>query len=254
MSKLVAIVNVTPDSFSDGGKYNTTDSAIEKVRELIHQGADILDIGAESTRPGANTLSADEEWQRLEVILPAIIKIANDENILTSLDTRHAESAKKAIKLGIDWINDVNGLQDDKMVAAVVNSDVRLIMMHSLSVPANKNIILPEGCDPILVIKEWTKAQIDILQKHGINKDRVILDPGIGFSKNTRQSWEIIKRVEELQDLGLELFIGHSLKSFLGGDISERYAKTIALSKELAAKNIDYLRVHDIIGHKKEVA
>lgn len=250
-AKIVGILNITPDSFSDGGQH---EDALKYARKLIEDGADIIDIGAESTRPGAKSLSYDEEWERLEPVLAAIIKTAKAANVKTSLDTRHHKSAVKAIRLGIDWINDVRGFCAPDMINAVKDSNVRLVMMHSLTVPADKNITIAEDKDPVAEILSWTENKLQALTAQDIDKERIILDPGIGFGKTAKQSLEIMKRIDELKKSGLEILVGHSRKSFFNlittKDFSERDVETIAASI-LIAPFVSYLRVHDVAGHKR---
>ncbi|MDB2414857.1 dihydropteroate synthase [Rickettsiales bacterium] len=254
--KLAAILNLTPDSFSDGGKYISKESIIARVVSLIEEGADIIDIGAESTRPGAIPLSAKQEWERLSPYLSEIINICKKRNIITSLDSYHPENVKKAIELGIDWINDVTGLDNPDMVDVLKDNDVKIVIMHNLGVPADKSNVISEDKDPIDVILNWTQNKLKELHKSNISSSRLILDPGIGFGKNAKQSLEILDNAEKLLLAGLPVFIGHSRKSFLFSNaenisIAQRDAKTIDISLRLYAKNIDYLRVHDIAGHRK---
>lgn len=244
-TKFVGILNVTPDSFSDGGKYTTIESALLHAKKLIEDGASIIDIGAESTRPNAIPINNIEEWQRLESILPAVIRFCHANNVLVSLDTRHAESAKKAIALGIDWINDVCGFDDIAMITAAKDSNCKLVVMHSLGVPSDKNKILSLDVDVIEYLSHWAENKIAQLAAAGILKERLILDPGVGFGKNAKQSWQIINRIDELQKFGVPIFIGHSRKSFLGD--GDRDTATIEVSRALVAKGVDYLRVHEPI-------
>lgn len=236
-TKLVGILNLTPDSFSDGGQYNGN-AAIARLEELIESGADVVDIGAESTRPNATPLSAEDEWARLSPFFAALTP--HHIHTVLSLDTRHADNAKRALDKGFKWINDVSGFQDKLMREAVSGADCTCVAMHSLTVPADKNITLPEGSDVIAELKKWAHS----LELAG----QVILDPGIGFGKTAAQSWDIIHRADELKALGFPILIGHSRKSFLPG---EKDAATLELSKKLIAAGVDYLRVHDIAAHKK---
>lgn len=244
MTQLIGILNLTPDSFSDGGRFNAVEQALARIDELIMDGADVIDIGAESTRPGATALSAGEEWERLAPVLEAMTV----SGAVFSLDTRHAENARRAIDLGFHWINDVSGLADDAMIEAVKPYGCKLVMMHSLSVPADKTITLPVEADVIETLLAWSKKQVVRLEKKGIRKFHVIMDPGLGFGKTAAQSGQVIERIIELKACGLPLLIGHSRKSFLGE--GDRDAKTLAVSRQLIGKGIDYLRVHDIKAHR----
>lgn len=264
-TKLVGILNLTPDSFSDGGKYEGA-SAIERLEQLIAEGADVVDIGAESTRPNATPLDSEEEWARLQPFFAALTP-AHLRHTL-SLDTRHAINAKRALDKGFQWINDVSGFSDAEMRDAVAGYDCTLVAMHSLTVPADKNITLPEDCDVIAVLKEW---MLDVgCQMSG---SKIIFDAGIGFGKTAAQSWYIINRVQELKALGFPLLIGHSRKSFLqtapvtpalrGGLGTNTPAEfvtldprvrgddiTLEISKKLITAGVEYIRVHDVAAHK----
>ncbi len=247
MTKLVGILNVTPDSFSDGGRHFSKDDAIAGIHTLIAQGADIIDIGAESTRPGAAVLTPNEEWARLDVLLEAL-----PEGPMYSLDTRHAANARRALMVpgaGIGWINDVSGF-DAAMVNTVKYADCKLVLMHSLSVPADKNVVLPESADVLQVLIEFAREKLAMFTEAGIAKERVIFDPGLGFGKTLAQSMAIVQGVERLREAGLPLFIGHSRKSFLAQVDSDKDKATLEVSRWLIGKNVEYLRVHDVAAHK----
>ncbi len=251
-TKLVAIINITPDSFSDGGECFSPDSAIAAIKHVISSSADVIDIGAESTRPGATPIAHAEEWQRLKPVLEFLSTYPMG-GIKISVDTRHAETAKKALALDVHWINDVSGINDAAMIEAVKHSDCKLVFMHSLSVPADKNIVLPENIDPVQSIIAWANKRIASLEATGIARNRLIFDPGIGFGKTPKQSQEILNRVDEFRVLDMPIFIGHSRKSFLmhAQTLAEKDAATLAISRELVAKGVDYIRVHNIALHRQ---
>lgn len=252
--RLVAIINVTPDSFSDGGQYEKPDSALAAIAAAISEGADVIDIGAESTRPGATALTAEQEWERLEPVLAGLSRFKG-MHVVFSLDTRHAANAKKALGYGIKWINDVSGFSSPDMVHVAAGSDCMLVVMHSLSVPADTSVTLPEHADPISELLHFATDRFAALEAAGIERERIIFDPGIGFGKTAAQSLDIIKRIHELQVLDVPLLVGHSRKSFLSqyaaGVSQDRDEATLAISKQLAAEGVDYLRVHDIAAHRK---
>ena len=245
-AKIVAIVNVTPDSFSDGGSSFSPADAIAHIERAIAGGADVIDIGAESTRPGAAPLTTDEEWSRLE---PVLSNLPKSRHIEFSVDTRHAKTATNALIKGVNWINDVSGFCDDAMIDAVSGSNCKLVLMHSLSVPADKNIVLPDDVDVIDEIIRFAHARISHMEERGIDTSRIIFDPGIGFGKTTEQSQIIIDGITHFLQLGVPLLVGHSRKSFLGGGLQERDAATLKLSKTLAMQGVSYLRVHDVRAH-----
>ncbi len=245
--KLVGIINVTPDSFSDGGENILPQAAIANIKRLIAEGADIIDIGAESTRPNATAISQEEEWRRIEPVFAGLGKIS----VPISIDTRYAGTAKKALLLGASWINDVSGFANPEIIEAVRNSNCKLVVMHSLSVPADKNIILPLGYDPVQLLLDWAKERFAELGRAGISRDRIIFDPGIGFGKSAEQSLVIIKNVARFKELGVSILIGHSRKSFMGKETGDD--ATIEISQFLAENSVDYLRVHNVRRHKLEV-
>lgn len=250
MSRIVAIINVTPDSFSDGGHFFTPEAAINQCAKAVAQGAAILDIGAESTRPDATPLSHQEEWQRLENILPELVSQYKNTDIKISVDTRHPETALKAIDLGVNWINDVSGFENPDIVDAVKNHEhIKIVVMHNLGVPASRKVVLPDNIDVVQHIYEWAKNKILKLVNSGINKNRIIFDVGIGFGKNAEQSFEIIANITRFKKLEVELYVGHSRKSFLD-NVSEqidnnRDIATGAITAILAQDEIDYIRVHN---------
>jgi len=263
-TKLVGIVNVTPDSFSDGGAYLRPDDAIAAIKRLIEEGASVIDLGAESTRPGATPLSSEEEWQRLEPVLRAL---PWTKNVEYSLDTRHTQTAKKAQNIqlaqGAFWMNDVSGLLDPEMGKVVREAGCKVVLMHSLSVPADKNIILPEGTDVVKEILAFANGRIQALEALGVKREQIIFDPGIGFGKSAAQSWEIIANIKNFRSLGVPLFIGHSRKSFLShphpiiaeaGNPLTRDQQTLVVSQYLAKQGVEYLRVHDVAAHQRMLA
>lgn len=244
--KLMGIVNVTPDSFSDGGKTLDPQSALRAIAQRFDEGADAVDIGAESTRPGATPLSAEQEWQRLKPVLDGINTIRGRGII--SLDTYHPQTAAKALSYDVDIINDVSGFSSAEMIKALVSCDCRIVVMHSLGVPADKSVTLPDSCDVIGELVRWARARIERLQDAGIALSRIVFDPGIGFGKTAAQSTYIVRNVSVLKTIGVPILVGHSRKSFLSGD---RDVATLAASAALAEAGVDWLRVHDVAAHRR---
>lgn len=246
---IVGIINVTPDSFSDGGQYNTPDKLKKKIDRLISDGANIIDIGAESTRPNAATIKPREEFKRIQ---PALEYLKN-KTTTVSIDTRNPETAERCLQYKVNWLNDVSGYNNPAMLKIAEKYKLTVVCMHSLTVPADKNICLPENCDVIKEILSWAQNKISYLHKNGIAKNKIIIDPGIGFGKTKEQDMEIISRAEELKALGVKILIGHSRKSFFtlftDKETKDRDAETFMLSQKLASKGIDYIRVHDVKGH-----
>ena len=260
-TKLVGILNYTPDSFSDGGRFFNTDKALQQVKYLIDGGASIIDIGAESTKPTYlytqyenNTISQTEEWNRLENVLPKTIEIAHSHNVQVSIDTRHAKTAEKAIKLNVDYINDVSTLSDNNMLQVIQNSSVNVIITHNLGIPLIKNVTVPKDRDPINEIITWAKKYIEKLTNAGIDKQRIIIDPGIGFNKITNQSFYILNNIERLKILNHKIYVGHSRKFFLTSctlNDSTLDNATLAISIFLFQKGIEFIRVHNTHLHSE---
>ena len=247
-TKIIGILNITPDSFSDDGLYYNEDIAIQKMQQLIEDGVDIIDVGAESTRPGATVISLEEEFERLRNILPKIIKIAHEKKVLVSVDTYKTEIIKFALKNNADIINDQTGLDSDEKIKLLAHYQKPVIIMHSLTIPTDRSINIPENLDVIEELKTWINNKINCLEKCGIKKDKIIFDPGLGFGKTFDQCFEIIKHVEELKSLPVKLCVGHSKKGFIRsiGDVA---SVTLAVSVFLAAKGVNYIRVHDTNLH-----
>tara|TARA_B100001564_G_scaffold343061_1_gene339262 strand:- start:578 stop:1330 length:753 start_codon:yes stop_codon:yes gene_type:complete len=242
----VGILNITPDSFSDGGKYTSYQAALNHAQRLIDDGADIIDVGAQSTRPGAIMLDKGEDWQRLNTILPDIINLAHKHHCKVSIDTIDVTSAKHAIDLGIDMINDQQGLDDHNMQTLVLTHHIPVVVMHHLGLPANKNKTLPKNCNPIEEVKKWINHKKQTLDPN----TQCIFDPGIGFGKTAQQSAYIIEHIDKLTKLDVPIYVGHSRKSFLNylyPTISKsRDPETHEISRQLIKKGVDYIRVHDV--------
>jgi dihydropteroate synthase len=255
MTKIVAILNVTPDSFSDGGKFNSLQSAVAQVAKMISEGADVIDIGAESTRPQAKPIGPEEEWRRLIKILPAVIAEVkkSSKKIKTSIDSYHFETVEKAWNLGVDVINDVTGLSDERIINFIAAKNVETILMHNAQVPAVEGCVINRNINLIGEMLAWGERKISELEKKNVKKSQLIFDVGIGFGKDALQSIRILKNINEFKKLGLPLYVGHSKKSFLDEVKIDgnRAEKTLAVSQYLLQKNIDFLRVHDVAAHRK---
>jgi dihydropteroate synthase len=248
MTKLVGIVNLTPDSFSGDGVL-TPENALRNIDALVTDGADVIDIGAESTRPGATAISPQEEWARIAPVAKLLGGRAG--KVVFSIDTRHAEVAEKALQAGFRWVNDVSG--GNTMFALAKKTGCTLVLMHSLSVPANPAKVLPADADAVEEVFRWSEAKLKEVEYAGLSRSWIILDPGIGFGKTARQSMAIITGIARLKQLGVPILVGHSRKSFLSQltdkPAAERDAQTMELSRTLVAQGIDYLRVHDVKSH-----
>ena len=248
--KIMGILNVTPDSFADGGKHDTYEKAVARGLEMIAEGVDIIDIGGESTRPGADRVTALEEQRR---VIPVIEKLSQT-GIPISIDTMHAQTAELAITAGASIVNDVSGgLADGLMHEVVAEMGSPYILMHwrGHSLDMNNRAIYGDVVKDVIA---ELNIQIDAALRSGIAKNNLIIDPGLGFAKDAAQNWEILNRIDEIIDLGFPLLIGGSRKRFLGGETpDEREAATIALTQTLLAKNIWAVRVHSVSPHKKLV-
>lgn len=248
----VGILNITPDSFSDGEKYRETPQALARARQLAAAGAAVLDLGAESTRPGARGVPAEEEWGRLEPVLESLVKNKSKSvwSPCISVDTRKWEVAKKALEAGADWINDVTGLEDPKMRQVLADSHCDVVMMHHLGVPPTNSQIIPRDLDPVSHLLLWAESRLNLAEKSGIHRSRIIFDPGIGFGKTAEQSLDILFHIRRFRELGVRLLVGHSRKSFLkifGEELAEkRDPETSAISEHLVKSGVDYIRVHNL--------
>jgi len=240
---VMGILNVTPDSFADGGKHLDTEIAIAHGLAMIADGADIIDIGGESTRPGAERVSESEEQAR---VIPVIRALAQSPAII-SVDTMRASTAKLAVEAGASIVNDVSGgAADPEMFATIAQLDCRYILMHwrGHSKDMNEKAIYKEVVTDVI---EEVSSQLNRALAAGIAREKIILDPGIGFAKDAEHNWEILRRLDEFTALGLPILIGHSRKRFLGGDNpDEREAATIEVTKSLVGRGIWGVRVHGV--------
>jgi dihydropteroate synthase len=244
---LMGIVNVTPDSFSDGGKFLDPDAARAQAEALMRDGADILDIGGESTRPGAAPISADEEWRRAGPVVDALGKAAG---VPVSIDTYRASTARKALGAGAKIVNDVWGFQKDvEMGRAVAEFGAGAILMHNR-----------ERADPAIDIVEdvtsFLSRSVDAALKSGVKEDQIVLDPGVGFGKTVEQSAEVITRLEAVKALGFPVLLGASRKRFIGHLLgienpAERLSGTLGAHLAGAMNGADIIRAHDIKPHRE---
>jgi len=251
-TKIIGILNLTTNSFSDGGMYYDFESAAVHLQQLISDGADIIDIGAESTRPGAKPVNSDDQLNKLAPVLRYI----KEKNITApvSIDTRSAEVAKRCIELGAQIINDVSGFDFDRnMVDVVAKTGVKVIIQHSLGTP-DKMQNSPVYQNLMDDIYRSLKQKVDFALSKGVKKENIIIDPGIGFGKTRENNLEIIKRWKELKTIGCPVLIGLSRKSFLNmpdASNEEKDTYTLAFDSLLMNENIDYIRVHNVKIHKK---
>ncbi len=244
----MGILNVTPDSFSDGGECDRVDTALARAREMIAAGADILDLGGQSTRPGSEEVGVEIECDR---VIPAITAIRAESDIPISIDTYHSAVAHAAIAAGANLVNDVTGGQGDAaMLPTIAELGVSACLMHMRGTPKTMQS-LTQYDDVVAEVAEALRHSLEQAQQAGIDRDRLILDPGIGFAKTHDQNVALLRRLSELRQLGYPLLLGVSRKSFIGKllnrpDPKQRVWGTGAACSACIAAGADILRVHDV--------
>jgi dihydropteroate synthase len=243
--RVIAILNVTPDSFSDGGKFDTVERAVERGLQLRAQGAEIVDVGGESTRPGAARVPVAEEQQRVQPVIAALVAAG----IAVSVDTMNASTAAAAIEAGVRYVNDVSGgLGDPAMLATVARSDVHYIAMHWRGQSADMQNLARYG-DVVEDVRAELGARVSAIEASGIEAERVILDPGLGFAKNADHNWALLRHLDRLVSLGFPVLVGASRKRFLapfGAEPAERDLATALVSALAAQAGAWGVRVHDV--------
>jgi dihydropteroate synthase len=245
---LMGILNVTPDSFSDGGQYQSAETAVDHALRMIDDGADIIDVGGESTRPGAEPVALDEELLRT---IPVICMLASRTDVPVSIDTMKAEVARHAVEAGASIINDVSGLTfDDAMLAVCAGTDVGICLMH---MPGTPRTMQSNPCyqDVVREVTEYLKTRVEICVAAGIDRSRLCVDPGIGFGKTADHNLDLLSAAAQMREtLACPMLIGHSRKRFLsrilGRPVDERTAGTIGVSVAVSQRGVDVLRVHDV--------
>jgi len=249
---LMGILNITPDSFSDGGEYFGFGAAISHAQKLLQDGAGIIDIGGESTRPGADYVNATDEMAR---VIPVVRTLRNTHpNALISVDTRKSEVARQAIELGADFVNDISALRDDPAMASLLaaNPHVKVILMHMQGSPRNMQHD-PHYEHPVPEIMDFLDRRIQYCEAEGITRDRILIDPGIGFGKTAEHNIEIITEAGQFRSLGVKIVMGTSRKRFISAihpsDAKDRIGGTLATALAMALANVDILRVHDVLEH-----
>lgn len=247
MPALMGIVNVTPDSFSDGGKYFTPSQAVEQALRLEDEGADIIDLGGESTRPYSDSVTDEEELRR---VVPVLNSLAERVQIPISIDTTKSTVARAAIDLGAEILNDVSGLEaDPEMLPLAAGSQVGVCAMHMRGTPQTMQDD-PQYQDVVSEIHDYLRARDEALQIGGVATSRICLDPGIGFGKTHAHNLELLRACPSFHSLGRPLLVGHSRKGFLGkviGDPSaDRQPASVGVSLALARAGVHVLRIHDV--------
>ena len=251
-SHVMGILNVTPDSFYDGGWHFDSVSTQKRIKEMIAEGAEIIDIGGESTRPGSKSVSIEEELER---VIPAIEFVRSISDIPISIDTQKAEVAKKAVEAGACVVNDVGGLRNEDMISTVAELQIPVIIMHMQGTPENmqKN---PQYSDTVQDIKNWLGERINAAEMAGIKRSNMIVDPGIGFGKNLKHNLEILGNLDKFKGMAGGVLLGASRKSFIGmmaGEDSDRLAGSLSAAMMGATARVDLVRVHDVKETRKAI-
>ena len=243
---ILGVLNLTPDSFSDGGKFNTKKKGVDQAFHLFDSGANLIDIGGESTRPGSKEIKEEQEWNRIYSILKLVTK-----KIPISLDTRKANIMEKGIKLGVKLINDVSGLNfDSETINVLKKSKIPFVIQHSKGDPENMQK-KPNYENELLDIYDYFEEKIKFLRSRGIKHNNIILDPGIGFGKNLKHNMNLISKISIFHSLGFPILIGNSRKRFIKeiaekNDSKSRIGGTVASSIYLMMQGVQILRIHDV--------
>lgn len=253
--RFVGIVNITNDSFSDGGHCNTPDKALAHASKLVADGASIIEIGAQSTRPSAIIQPPHEEYAKLKPVLDGLVPLMQEERIKVSVDTFQPLVIRSVLeRYPISWINDVKGELDEPTLQLIHEHGCKLCLMHSLGIPPEKNVTLPFDTPPIKNIITWAQKNTACLLRLGFKNEDIIIDPGIGFGKSAYQTIEILQHLEELKNLGTQILVGHSRKSYLEAFTVEsaphRDIETLAISACIQ-QSTDFLRVHNVADHMR---
>lgn len=243
---VMGILNVTPDSFSDGGRYNTVEIALARAREMVADGAAFIDVGGESTRPGATPVSVEEELER---VCPVVEAIARDLDVVVSVDTSSPQVMAEVVKLGAGMINDVRALQRDGTPEVVASAGVPVCVMHIQGEPDTMQDD-PRYRNVRREVSSFLTERMRVIEKAGVRPDNIILDPGFGFGKSPQHNLQLLASLEQLQLLGHPILVGMSRKSMLGHitgrDVSERLPASLAAATISAMKGASIIRVHDV--------
>ncbi len=246
-TRVMGVVNVTPDSFSDGGRFLGPKEALVHAERLVEEGADLIDIGGESTRPRATPVSAEVEWQRVE---PVLRGLADRLRVPLSIDTRHSEVAARAVDAGADIVNDVEGLRSEAMRRVVARTGAATVILHMRGTPSTMQDDL-EYSDLRGEVRGWLMQQTAAARAEGIGPEKIVVDPGLGFGKSAEQSLELLVHAGELRSLGYPVLVGASRKSFLGwatgvDDPAMRLEAGLAAALIAAQQGVELVRTHDV--------
>ncbi len=246
-TRVMGVLNVTPDSFSDGGLFFNADAAIRRGLEMVEQGADLIDIGGESTRPRSDPVPADEEWRRVGRVLEAL---SHKVDVPLSIDTMKPEVAEKAVRAGASIVNDVSGLRDPAMVRSVASTKVGVVAMHMLGNPKTMQEH-PEYADVVGEVAAFLRGRIQALEAAGVPPEAIAIDPGIGFGKSLEHNLTLMRGLGALAALGHPVVIGVSRKSFIGklgaGEKGERLPASVAAAALAVSRGAHVVRAHDVL-------
>ena len=253
--EMVGILNITDDSFSDGGQFVSRDVIMKQALHLLESGADVLDVGAESTRPGASAISLEKESQRLLMAVSEMTELKSAHNFKISLDSRNSGALEAVLeKYSVDFLNDVSGFNDPRMIRLLKESKLPAFVMHSLSIPPNSELTLDLNLNPCLQLSQWWLQKLIKLDEAGVSTDQLIFDPGIGFGKTKLQNMFILNHLAEFNSIHQPIMIGHSRKSFQtffsARPAHQRDLETALVTKNLNLAFTQYLRVHNIETQK----
>ena len=244
--RVMGILNVTPDSFSDGGRYLEPDAAIRRALEMVAQGADLIDIGGESTRPGSDPVPADEEWRRIRPVFEGLVRTTG---VPLSVDTRKPEVAARALEAGASIVNDVSGLRDPEMVRGIAGARAGAVIVHMLGEPKTMQVA-PSYGDVVAEVRGFLAARIETAVLAGVPREALAVDPGIGFGKALDHNLELLAHIGDLTALGRPVVIGVSRKSFLGAlfpsTSGERLSASLAAAAFAVIQGAQVVRVHDV--------
>jgi dihydropteroate synthase len=252
--KIMGIINCTPDSFYSDSRLLSQKLAVKKALEMIEAGADIIDIGGESTRPGSEPVTLEEELERVIPVIEEIRKVRRD--VLISIDTYRAKTAEEAIKAGADIINDISAMAfDEDMASVAVNYNVPVILMHMKGTPRNMQEN-PQYTNILDEVMSFFEERLEFAKQKGISQDKIIIDPGIGFGKSFEHNIELIRNIDKFHKLNRPVLLAVSRKSSIGiatGNVppQERLEGTIAVTCYAALKDVEIIRVHDVLENKK---
>jgi len=253
---IMGVLNVTPDSFSDGGEFYDPEKAMFRIEEMIEQGADIIDVGGESTRPDSPPVTLEEEMRRVQPVIDAVAERGWMEKAIFSIDTYKAEVAEYALKKGFQMVNDVTALRgDENLIQVLLKYQPYVVLMHSKDSSARTSNAELDYEDVVVEVGDFLLERVDLILQKSFPKEKIILDPGMGgfVSKVPKYSFELIERLSELKVLGYPVMIGISRKSCLGGKLEERDEVSVEWSLKAFQNGASIVRVHDVAGMREAI-